>query len=138
MVPELKCDDALSANYTTNKNKYYFCSLSGQPKKPPVPTIDVNLPEEPIKKKEGDSFECRFKISAHPEPEVFFFKDEKPIDEKSASVKIKHEGDYYSFSITNLTVTESGLYVVEAENENGLTEKEFQIEVIGKFIQYSL
>ena len=36
--------------------------------------------------------------------------------------------------MTDLTVTDSGLYVVEAENENGTTEKEFEIEVAGKLI----
>lgn len=108
---------------------------SGKPKKPPVPTIDVKLSEEVIKKKEGESFECRFKISAHPEPQVFFFKDEKPIDMKTAaSVRIKREGDYYSFTIPDLTAADSGLYVVEAENENGLVEKEFEIQVAGELL----
>lgn len=36
--------------------------------------------------------------------------------------------------MSDLTVTDSGLYVVEAENENGTTDKEFEIEVVGKLV----
>lgn len=50
---------------------------------------------------------------------------------KSSNVKIKREGDYYTFILSDLTVTDSGFYIVEAENENGTTEKEFEIEVTG-------
>ncbi|XP_066917491.1 muscle M-line assembly protein unc-89-like [Clytia hemisphaerica] len=136
-IPEVKESD--SGQYIMEvqgesgiTNKSFKIKVQGKPKKSPIPTIDVDLPDEPIKKREGDKFEVRFKISGQPHPEVFFFKDEKPIEEKSKKVLIKREGEYYNFTIPRLESSDSGLYVVECENKNGTVEKEFEIEVEGK------
>jgi len=113
-----------------------FCSSVSiaKPKKKPVatpsskPAIDCKLTENPIKKKEGERFEASFKISGQPAPDVFFYKDEQQLED-SEHVSIKHEGFHRVFTIENLVAADSGVYVVEAENKEGLVEKEFQIDV---------
>lgn len=96
------------------------------------PCIEAqNLTDDLIEKTEGETFEVTFKIPGDPTPEVFFYKDEEPFED-SKHTQITNNKDEWTLVISDLTEADSGIYVVEAENDNGLVEKEFEIDVARK------
>ena len=89
------------------------------------------MSEDPIQLKEGDKFEASFNIKGNPAPGVFFYKDEEPLEDCDR-VKITNKGTEWKLCFPSLKEEDSGLYIVEAENESGLIEKEFDLDVTGE------
>lgn len=86
---------------------------------------------------EGDKFEATFQISGNPSPEVFFYKDEEPLED-SPRAEITNKGNSWTLAIADLKEDDSGIYVVEAENDNGLIEREFEIDVARKLLIFAM
>ena len=104
------------------------------------PMIKIDLPEE-VECEVGGEFELKFEVDGDPSPEVFFFKNEQPIDEnekRNGRPVVTRMGRTYLFFLPDLKESDSGTYVIEAENSSGLVEKEFQLKVNGKIIQFVL
>ena len=100
------------------------------------PMIKIDLPEQ-VDFKVGETFELKFDVEGDPSPEVFFFKNEKAIsedEERDGRPVITKMGRTYLFFLADLKESDSGTYVIEAENSSGLVEKEFQLNVTGMFI----
>lgn len=121
-----------SCQLTVNEIEALEADAEDGKMKDPVPVIQTDVPEEAMEKMEGDRFEVSFAIAGEPTPEVFFYKDDDPLED-SERVEIAKEGNVYNFIIEALTLEDAGLYVVEVEGATGLVEKEFEIKVSGMF-----
>ena len=104
------------------------------------PMIKIDLPKE-IECQEGGEFEVKFDVEGDPSPEVFFYKNEQPIDEnekRDGRPVVTRMGRTYLFFLADLKQSDSGTYVIEAENSSGLVEKEFQLIVNGELNLFCL
>ena len=80
------------------------------------PVINVDLPEDGfIEREEGQDFELNFDVSGEPAPEVFFYKDDDPLEDDNGRAVITRMGRTYRFFIPDLKKSDSGIYVIEAE-----------------------
>ena len=98
------------------------------------PMINIDLPEE-VECQKGGEFELKFDVEGDPSPEVFIYKDEKSIDrneKRNCRPVVTRMGRTYLFFLADLKESDSGTYVIEAENSSGLVEKEFQMKVTGE------
>ena len=102
-------------------------------KKDGEPVIQSDVPETPIQTIEGERFEVTFNISGEPTPEVFFYKDDDPLED-SDRVQINNVDGRYTFIIESISAEDAGAYVVEVEGTSGLVEREFQIKVSRKWL----
>ncbi|KPU74929.1 uncharacterized protein Dana_GF19006, isoform G [Drosophila ananassae] len=96
--------------------------------KPPV--IDrSNLIEVRIKAGQGFGFDC--KVSGEPAPKTKWLLKNKEIHTKE-NLKITHIDYNTKLKVNGATRSDSGLYTVEAENENGKDSANVKVTVIDK------
>merc|ERR1712113_156237 len=68
----------------------------------------------------GDVIKLSCKVTAQPEPEVKWYKDDKKIKEKKDKcVKIGKDGDLFFLEVTTATIEDGGKYTIKATNEGG-------------------
>ena len=97
--------------------------------KPPV--INGNITDEFLEFESGSTFELSFEIDANSPTEINMYKDEEIIEAGDKHIKIIKERNIVKLKIDELSTDDSGFYVIEAENEAGLVEKEIEINVKG-------
>ena len=70
-------------------------------------------------------------VAGTPEPRTTWLKDDKIIVlSENPHIRILNNGQ--SLQITNADIEDTGLYVCHAENEAGISEKSYDVEVHGK------
>ena len=76
--------------------------------------------------------ELSFEIATSSSTEINVYKNEDLIEAGDEHLQIVKKGSIVKLKIDKLATGDSGFYVIEAENEAGLTEKEIEIKVKGK------
>ena len=82
--------------------------------------------------KSGSTLELSFDIDTNSPTEINVYKDEELIEAEDNHVQIIKDGTNVKIKIDKLSIGDSGFYVIEAENDAGLTDKEIEINVKGK------
>ncbi|XP_033210464.1 titin isoform X2 [Belonocnema kinseyi] len=108
------CNVSVKGRLPTNEtsDSEHLCSDM----KPIVPSI--RLPLKDIQIKEGESARLDCIIIGHPEPEVIWYHDERPVKE-SADFQLLFQGDRCSLVIHEAFLDDAGLYKVVAINSSG-------------------
>ena len=104
--------------------------------KPPI--INANITDEFLEFECGSAFELSFEIDASSPTEINLYKDEEIIEAGDKHIKIMKERNIVKLKIDKLSPGDSGFYVIEAENEAGLVEKEIEVNIKGNIIQKQL
>ena len=118
--PKPKTTDAATDDQAKNNKKIV----------PPV--IKSNTENEFLELESGSTFDLSFEIAANSPTEINVYKDEEIIESGNEHLQIAKEGNIVKLKIDKLTTDDSGFYVIEAENEAGLTDKEIEINVKGR------
>ena len=96
------------------------------------PVITSNIENEFLELESGSRFDLSFEIATNSPTEINVYKDEEIIESGNEHLQIIKEGNIVKLKIDKLTTDDSGFYVIEAENEAGLTDKEIEINVKGR------
>ena len=96
------------------------------------PVIKSSIENEFLELESGSTFDLSFEIAANSPTEINVYKDEEIIESRNEHLQIIKEGNIIKLKIDKLTTDDSGFYVIEAENEAGLTDKEIEINVKGR------
>ena len=104
--------------------------------KPPI--INANITDEFLEFECGSAFELSFEIDASSPTEINLYKDEEIIEAGDKHIKIMKERNIIKLKIDKLSPGDSGFYLIEAENEAGLVEKEIEVNVKGNILQKQL
>lgn len=95
------------------------------------PVINANITDDFLEFESGSTFELSFEIDANSPTEINLYKDEEIIEAGDKHIKIIKERNIVKLKIDELSPDDSGFYVIEAENEAGLVEKEIEVNVKG-------
>ncbi|XP_051161941.1 muscle M-line assembly protein unc-89 isoform X2 [Leptopilina boulardi] len=105
----------------TNNSESLFTDM-----KPMVPSIQLPLKDVQIKEGESARLDCI--IIGHPEPEVIWYHDDRPVKE-SADFQLLFQGDRCSLLIHEAFLDDSGLYKVVAINSSGEASSECSLSI---------
>ncbi|XP_073811656.1 projectin protein bent isoform X33 [Musca autumnalis] len=95
-----------------------------------APLIDrTNLCEIRIKAGQSFSYEC--KVAGEPAPKTKWLHKKRELYSKD-NIKVKHVDYYTKLKVTNATRSDSGVYTIHAENENGVDSADVKVIVIDK------
>ena len=95
------------------------------------PVINANITDDFLEFESGSTFELSFEIDANSPTEINLYKDEEIIEAGDKHIKIIKERNIVKLKIDELSPDDSGFYVIEAEKEAALVEKEIEINVKG-------
>ena len=140
-VPEITTGDSRSfsknndqkLNKIQPKESFATDSKLEKTKKDIVPpTIKTNIKDDFLEYKSGSTLELSFDIDTNSPTEINVYKDEELIEAEDNHIQIIKDGTNVKIKIDKLSIADSGFYVIEAENDAGLTDKEIEINVKGK------
>lgn len=97
-----------------------------------LPKINSNIADDVLEYEPDSKLELSFEIETSSPTEINVYKDEDLIETGDEHFQIIKKGSILKLKIDKLSTKDSGFYVVEAENEAGLTDKEIEIKVKGK------
>ena len=97
-----------------------------------LPKITSNIADDVLEYETDAKLELSFEIATSSPTEINVYKDENLIEAGDEHLQIVKKGSIVKLKIDKLTTEDSGFYVIEAENEAGLTDKEIEIKVKGK------
>lgn len=97
-----------------------------------LPKITSNIADDVLEYETDAKLELSFEIATSSSTEINVYKNEDLIEAGDEHLQIVKKGSIVKLKIDKLATGDSGFYVIEAENEAGLTEKEIEIKVKGK------
>lgn len=100
-----------------------------------LPKINSNIADDVLEYESDSKLELSFEIETSSPTEINVYKDEDLIETGDEHFQIIKKGSILKLKIDKLSTKDSGFYVVEAENEAGLTDKEIEIKVKGKRVR---
>ena len=100
-----------------------------------LPKINSNIADDVLEYEPDSKLELSFEIETSSPTEINVYKDEDLIETGDEHFQIIKKGSILKLKIDKLSTKDSGFYVVEAENEAGLTDKEIEIKVKGKRVR---
>ncbi|XP_060064415.1 titin-like, partial [Ylistrum balloti] len=110
--------------YSSAAEEMSIASLEAEPQKP-----SFMQPLAPAREvMEGSRVRLDCVITGHPEPEVIWFRKDKPVKE-SKDIQLLFEGDRCTLSIREAYLEDSGLYRCLARNQQGEAESVCKLHV---------
>lgn len=126
-------NDGQNINKIQQKESSAKNSKLEKPKKDIVaPIIKTNIEDDFLEYNSGSTLELSFDIDTNSPTEINVYKDEELIEAEDNHIQIIKDGTTVKIKIDKLSIADSGFYVIEAENDAGLTDREIEINVKGK------
>lgn len=96
-----------------------------------APEFAVEAESAPVVTEEGGDITLDVELKkAQPEPQVEWFKDDKPV-KVDDHLALADKDDLHSLSITGATPEDSGLYMFKASSKAGSIERTFDVQITG-------